>query len=87
MARELFPRFPDPLLPEAIEAYFRQYYWKQQNLWDSREIQQMMQIDWNRNRPLFQFRDIADAYKLIRDPQLSILVATTQNPRLFRVHY
>lgn len=74
VARELFPRFPDPLLPEAIEAYFRQYYWKGRDRWDSKKIQQMMQIDWIRKRALFQFRDIADAYRLIRDPQFPILV-------------
>jgi CRISPR-associated endonuclease/helicase Cas3 len=74
VARELFPRFPDPLLPEAIEAYFRHYYWKQQDRWDSKKIQEKMQIDWLRNRALFQFRDIADAYRLISDPQFPILI-------------
>jgi CRISPR-associated endonuclease/helicase Cas3 len=74
VARELFSHFPDPLLPEAIEAYFRQYYWKQRDRWDFKKILQMMRIDPVRKRALFQFRDIAEAYKLIRDPQFPILV-------------
>ncbi len=35
VARELLPRYPDPLAPSATEAYFRQYYWKSADLLDS----------------------------------------------------
>jgi CRISPR-associated endonuclease/helicase Cas3 len=73
--RELLPRFhADPLAPEAIEAYFRLLYWTQKNNWDKHKVMEKMKFDHARGRVLLQFREIADAFQMIRDDQLPVLV-------------
>jgi CRISPR-associated endonuclease/helicase Cas3 len=73
-ARELWSMFEDPLMPAAIEQYFRLMYWKKSNVWDKYKIMECMKLDSNRPRDLyFQFRSIDERYKLIRDVQLPIL--------------
>ncbi len=74
VAREYFSRFPNPLSPEAIDAYFRHYYWRSGDLLDKHGILDQMTIDMVRGQTHFQFREIADRYKIIRDTQLSILI-------------
>ncbi len=71
---ECFSRFDDPLEPAAIQAYFERLYWGKRDEWDKNNIMRMMLI--NRGRPPahFQFRKIAEAYRLIQDTQLPILV-------------
>jgi CRISPR-associated endonuclease/helicase Cas3 len=71
-AREISPRYPDPLAPEAIEAYFRLLYWTQKHNWDKHQVMEKMQFQ--NNRALLQFREVADAFRMIRDDQLPILV-------------
>jgi CRISPR-associated endonuclease/helicase Cas3 len=76
-AKELLKHFPDvdPLSPYAVEAYFSLLYWKKRESWDKKRLMPMMQLDHNRpHRAPFQFRDIADSYRLIEDKQLPILV-------------
>lgn len=73
-AYELRDRFDDPISPEAIEAYFEQYYWFQQDRWDVRKIMSMMSLDRNRGRAVFQFRQIEAAYRVIEDQQVPILI-------------
>lgn len=73
-AHELRDRFDDPISPEAIEAYFKLYYWSQKDQWDSEKIMRMMTLDKIRGRAVLQFRQIEAAYQVVRDQQLPILI-------------
>jgi CRISPR-associated endonuclease/helicase Cas3 len=74
VGRELLPSHPDPLAPEAIEAYFQLLYWSQKHIWDKHHVMEKMKFDSQRGRALLQFREVADAFRMIRDDQLPILV-------------
>lgn len=66
----------DPLSPEAINAYFRQLYWRKRHEWDKHHIMDMTELVPNNGKiePHFQFRSIEEEYRLIRDTQLPILI-------------
>jgi len=74
--KELSSRYPDPLAPDAIEAYFRLLYWSQKHNWDKRHVMEKMKFDGTpgRERALLQFREVASAFRMILDDQLPILV-------------
>ncbi len=72
--KELFPSYPDPLAPKAIEAYFRLLYWSQKNNWDKHGVMEKTNFDSNRGRALLQFREVAKEFRMIRDDQLPILI-------------
>ena len=38
--------YPDPLAPEAIEAYFRLFYWSQKDNWDKHKVMEKMTFDY-----------------------------------------
>jgi CRISPR-associated endonuclease/helicase Cas3 len=78
-ARELQSRYPDPLDPEAVEAYFRLFYWTKKSEWDKHGVMKTMEIDHRRSRLLFQFREMAEAFRIIRDEQLPVLVPYSQD--------
>lgn len=72
--RELAARWPDPLTPPAIEAYFSQFYWSQSRQWDKFDVLETLPSP-QRGRPLhFKFREAAKRYQIIRDEQAPILV-------------
>ncbi len=72
--KELLSKYPDPLQPEAVEAYFRLFYWTQKSRWDKHNVMEKMAFDHARGRALLQFREVASAFRMIRDDQLPILV-------------
>jgi CRISPR-associated endonuclease/helicase Cas3 len=72
-AKEL-SQFPDPLSPDAIEAYFRLFYWTQKHRWDKHKVMDKMAFDYARGRALLQFREVASSFRIIRDDQLPILI-------------
>jgi CRISPR-associated endonuclease/helicase Cas3 len=74
VGRELLPSHSDPLAPEAIEAYFQLLYWSQKHIWDKHHVMDKMKFDSPRGRALLQFREVADAFRMIRDDQLPILI-------------
>ena len=85
-AKELLHHSPgiDPLSPDAVEAYFSLLYWKKRESWDKKHIMPMTQLDQNRpHRAPFQFRDIANNYRLIEDRQLPILIPFDQKSQEF----
>lgn len=65
---------PDPLAPDAIAAYFRQYYWSQQHLWDSHQVMDALHDRLDRPELRLKFRTAAGLYRLIRDEQVPVLV-------------
>lgn len=86
IAAELFNHFPemDSLSPEAIERYFQLLYWKRRESWDKRQIMSMVRLDRSRpDRAPFQFRDVQEQYRLIKDAQLPILVTYDERSQTF----
>lgn len=77
-ARELTDTYPDPLDPKAVEAYFRRLYWARKHEWDKHGV--MPCFEYVRSNPAhqklapFMFRTAAEAYRLIRQEQASVLV-------------
>lgn len=54
---------------EAIEEYFRFHYWRNEPKWDRHDVMECF-----RQTNTLQFRTAAEAYKLIRDEQLPVIV-------------
>ncbi len=81
-AKELESRYPDPLDPAAVEAYFRLFYWTKKSEWDKYDVMKTMDIDHERGRLLFQFREMATAFQIIRDEQLPVLVPYSKYPHI-----
>ena len=79
-ARELRSLYPDPLDPAAVEAYFKHFYWMKRSEWDKHGVMKTVNVDHHRTRLLFQFRKMADAFRMIRDEQLPVLVPYSENP-------
>lgn len=73
-AKELQSKHPDPLDPKAVEDYFRLFYWTQKDRWDKHGVMKTMSLDQARGRALLQFREMAAAFRIIRDEQLPILI-------------
>jgi CRISPR-associated endonuclease/helicase Cas3 len=74
-AHELAKLYPDPLTPDAINAYFRLFYWSQSHKWDKHAVLPQFDADLSRPDGLdFRFRAAAERYQLIRDDQTPILV-------------
>jgi hypothetical protein len=73
----------DPLSLEAIERYFRLYYWEQSSRWDRHGLQSLLSLD--QRHPdlpfLFSFAAIADRFRIIEDTQRAIIVPWTSNGR------
>lgn len=78
-ARELMGIYPDPLSPEAIQAYFRLYYWNQKDIWDQREVMKTMACA--NGRALIEFRDAAKAFQVIEDDGVPILIPYDETAR------
>ena len=81
-AKELQSKYPDPLDPEAVEAYFQLFYWTQEARWDKHGVMKTMSVDDQRGRLLFQFREMAAAFRMIRDEQLPVLVPYCEDPNI-----
>jgi CRISPR-associated endonuclease/helicase Cas3 len=80
IANELHSLYSDPLEPAAVEAYFRHLYWMKQSEWDKLGVMKWMDIDRQRGRLLFQFREMAAAYRIIGEDQLPVLVPYSNVP-------
>ncbi|HRQ76823.1 MAG TPA: CRISPR-associated endonuclease Cas3'' [Phycisphaerales bacterium] len=80
-ASELIDQYDDLLSPQAIEAYFRLFYWSQSHQWDKRNI--MPQFVMERSDPALhlQFKTAASLYRLIDDVQFPVLVTYDDHAR------
>lgn len=72
----------DPLDPVAVEAYFRLFYWTQKARWDKHGVMKTMSVDQQSKRLLFQFREMAAAFQIIREEQLPVLVPYSKYPNI-----
>jgi len=72
--QELAARFADPIVPQAIETYFRLFYWTQKHRWDKQNVLEAFSDDLCRRELSLNFRQAAQRYQIIRDDQFPILV-------------
>lgn len=74
-ASQVLPLYDDPLSLEAVEHYFRLYYWDQSSRCDARKIIAEFQLDQNPKLPfLFGFKTVADRFRIIEDSGLPVIV-------------
>jgi len=81
VTNELLDQYDDPTSPQAIEAYFRQFYWSQSHNWDKNEVMPELRPDVHSEFLRIQFREAARKYKLIEEDQYPILVAYDRRAR------
>jgi len=75
-AAQVLPLHEDPLSLEAIDHYFRLYYWDQASRWDARHICTEFQLQ-GKDPQLpfaFGFRRVAEAFQLIEDTSKPVIV-------------
>ncbi len=72
VAEELMSRQPDLLAPAIITEYFKMHYWLNEAKWDQHRVLEAAGNQPNRMR--FDFRDMAERYRLIRDVTEAVLV-------------
>lgn len=69
------PLYGDLLSLASVEHYFRLYYWGQQDCWDSRSVIDRMRLANDTALPfLFDFREIAQRFRLIEDAGATIFI-------------
>ncbi|MGN6726127.1 MAG: CRISPR-associated endonuclease Cas3'' [Tepidisphaeraceae bacterium] len=79
-AGEIADQFPDPLLPDAVRAYFGLFYWSQKRdkNWDAHDVLRCFEFNAyepsHRKLAPFMFRAAADRYRIIRDEQTPVVV-------------
>lgn len=67
--------FEDILSLEAVEHYFRLYYWTQRDRWDSRRILDELHLQNKEDLPfLFNFRSISERFRLIDESQKPVVI-------------
>ncbi len=70
---ELLSEFREDLLsPDAIKAYFELHYWKKSANWDQHKV--LEPIGKRPSDIKFNFREIADRYRFIRDASETVLI-------------
>ena len=72
VANEILLDEKDPLAPEAIEAYFRLYYWLREDRWDYHRV--LDAAGNNPNTMRFAFRDMASRYRFIPETGHTLIV-------------
>jgi CRISPR-associated endonuclease/helicase Cas3 len=84
IAHELWGYYEDDLLsPKAAEHYFRNLYWKKKDRWDRRNVLDCVRLEGQKGNELhFQFREMAERYRLIPDEdQVHIVVPYDEKAR------
>lgn len=67
--------YDDPLTLEAVEHYFRLYYWEQSDRWDRRQILRELSLDNDPSLPFrFNFENVANAFKIIDNIHRPVIV-------------
>ena len=67
-AAQVLPLHEDPLSLDAVEHYFRLYYWDQSARWDAKGILQEFHLNQDRQFPfLFGFSTVAERFHLVDD--------------------
>lgn len=74
IARDVLRRYPDPLHPDAIRAYFQRLYWDRTADLDSRGI--LNQIAQAGSQLDYPFADIAADFRLIEEISQPLIIST-----------
>ena len=71
------PLYDDLLSLEAVEHYFRLYYWEQQHRWDAKGVIGEFKLDRTRAELpfLFNYRSAAERFRLIEDTGAPVVVS------------
>ncbi len=70
---------PDPLDPESIAAYFSEHYWRRSDEWDTHGVMDCFQR--SSGGTVLNFRDAAEAYRLIDNGQTPVVVPWSRRGR------
>jgi len=74
-ASQVLPMHDDPLSLDAIEHYFRLYYWDQASRWDDKKILGEFRMDANMELPFsFGFARAAEKFRLIDSPTRPVII-------------
>ena len=74
-ASQVLPLHDDPLSLEAVEHYFRLYYWDQSSRWDTKGILQEFHLNQDRRLPfLFGFATVGERFRLIDDQGRPVII-------------
>jgi len=69
------PLYEDILSLQAVEHYFKLYYWSQRDRWDSRRILEELHLQNKEALPfLFNFRTISERFHLIDESQKAVVI-------------
>lgn len=73
--RQVLPLYSDPMSLEAVEHYFRLYYWDQSERWDAKGILNEFHLNQNPDLPfLFGFSRVASRFRLIEETGIPIII-------------
>jgi CRISPR-associated endonuclease/helicase Cas3 len=82
VAGQVLDLHDDPLSLEAVEQYFRLYYWEQQQRWDRHGIVSLFHLDSNRELPfLFGFASAAERFRVIEETQRPVIIPWREEGR------
>lgn len=69
------PLYDDPLSLQAIEHYFRLYYWEQRQRWDFHQLLDSFKLAQSKSLPFqFSFRAVAATFRLIEESGRAVVV-------------
>ncbi len=69
----------DPLSTTAVHNYFSKYYYQQESEWDAKSILPKFKCVQDEKLPLlFQYRTVAEKFKLIENNQISVIIPWNQ---------
>lgn len=69
------PLYEDPLSLDAVEHYFRLYFWSQKDRWDKHQLMDKVSLQNSEHMPfLFDFETISRRFRIIEDAGEPILI-------------
>lgn len=72
----------DPLGTAAVQGYFNKYYYNSKNSWDAKNILDKFEFGGSRELLfLFQYRTVADKFRLIENNQIPIIVPWNEDAK------
>ncbi len=75
VTEQVLPLHDDPMSLEAVESFFRLFYWDQEHRWDAKGILDRFPIVRNRDLPFqFEFAEVGKEFRLIEDSGRPVIV-------------
>jgi len=74
-AQQVLEIYPDVVSLEAVEHYFKLYYWDQKERWDAKHICDAFELVNDRKFPfLFSFAEVASRFRMIDSAQCPVII-------------